>query len=270
MNLRLLFGCFALCIAPRCFGLPPSFNPSVYWDRSHTADFEFNGPNGRYSELANQLTTQGYVNSSGTASLTSIDLSAFDILVYGDAMVAFAPITDDELTTIRDFVYEGGGLLLMPDIKNSGGYTEMQKLAGLFEAEIGVQPFMATEIHSTLISPHPSVRDVDSIFFLHSSTFKPGMLTPTAFHFNQPMIAAGEYGQGRVVLIADSDALANVRGDFYINRADNRQLATSIFRYLAVPEPSVHAIVAGTLAAIAVTRRFAGGRARTRCFRITG
>lgn len=32
----------------------------------------------------------------------------------------------------------------------------MKKLAGLFGAEIGLQQFMATDIHLTLINLHPS------------------------------------------------------------------------------------------------------------------
>jgi hypothetical protein len=163
--------------------------PSVYWDRSHTAAFTFNGPEGRYSEFADVLQSNGFVNYSGTAPLTSLNLSSYDVLVYGDAMVAFAPVTDDELHAIRGFVYGGGGLLLMSDTKNSGGYTEMSKLAALFGAQIGPQPFSADDVYSTRIDQHPAVRGVNSIYFRYSSTFHPGSLTSHAFHHDQPRLA---------------------------------------------------------------------------------
>lgn len=60
------------------------------------------------------------------------------------------------------------------------------------------------------------------------------------------MLAAGSVGSGRVVILADSDALgygftsgASIPDRYRdLDRADNWQLAISKFEFLAVPEPT--------------------------------
>jgi hypothetical protein len=253
MKRKLLLIFFLLIGARPAFAL--TANSTIYWDQSHTLPFlAENGPEGRYSELANHLHAHGFLNVAGTTPLTALDLSTFDILAYGDAMVAFAQVTDDDLQVVRDFVYAGGGLLLMSDIHGSGGHTEMNRLAALFGAQVGLAPFGPTDIYSTRIDHHPVVENVNTIYFRFSSTFDPGILTPYVFHFSRPMLAAGRFGAGRIVILADSDALGN-RGDIYIDREDNRQLALSIFRYLAVPERSTCSMLVPVLTMMVNWRR---------------
>lgn len=80
-------------------------------------DLRIQWPERPLLETSKSIGFAGLFKLVATAPLTSIDLSAFDILVYGDGMVAFGPVTQPVLDSLRDFVYEGGGPLLMSDIK---------------------------------------------------------------------------------------------------------------------------------------------------------
>jgi uncharacterized protein DUF4350 len=243
-----------LSLSSSTWALPAS-SPSVevYWD-IHPANVGIPTaytPSGRYSVLVDHLEPLGYHITEGIAPLDTVDLSAAGVLVISDGSDGLSLYTSAELAAIDSFVQHGGGLLLLTDVNGSSATARMQQVVGPFGAQILPGTFFSTDIYSTSLFEHPTLAGVDEVYFRFSSTFSPGILTPYAYHFSQPMIAAGEVGQGRVALIADSDLFTALPGQFqYFNMANNRQLATSTFAYLAIPEPTGFVLALSTAAGL--------------------
>ena len=197
---------------------------NVYWDISHGVRDNYQ-PSGRYDVL------------------DSTDLSGFDIMVVATGSYADITPTSAEIATIESFVQSGGGLLILSEIAGAAGTPNVNLVANIFGAQVGLQSFPASDVFSTTVGTHPSVDGVNQIYLRFSSTFSPGSLTTYADINGLPMLAAGEFGAGRVVLIADGDLFTDPPGFTapYIDNADNRQLAISTFDYLtptAIPAPA--------------------------------
>lgn len=233
-------GVLSLLLASTAQALAPT-TVEVYWDvhpittggipTAYT-------PTGRYSAMVDHLAPLGFHISEGTAPLDTVSLDPNGILVIADGSDGLTLYTPAELGAIDSYVKGGGGLLLLTDINGSSGTARMKQVVSLFGVQI-LGDFFSSDITSTSIIPHPALAGVDKFFLRYSSTFSPGVLTPYAFHYDQPMLAAGQVGKGRVVLIADGDLFTIVPNHVnYFDREDNRQLAESTFAYLAVPEPA--------------------------------
>jgi len=65
-----------------------------------------------YIDFANLLTSNGYVVSRLTTSITADALSGIDVLVIPPPLQIFSP---DEVAVVLDFVAAGGGLFLISD-----------------------------------------------------------------------------------------------------------------------------------------------------------
>jgi hypothetical protein len=223
----------------KCFGFEPMPSVSVYWDISHGVVDNYQ-PSGRYSVLVDHLAPLGFEFTEGNSPLDAANISSFDVLVLANGSFANTFPTSAELAAVQSFVDNGGGLLILSDIAGSSGVAKIQQFADLFGAQVGLAKFPPDDVYSTSVGFHPSVAGVDQIYLRFSSTIEPGLLTSYAFYNSMPMLAAGDIASGRVVLIADGDLFTYPPfGQQYFNLADNRQLAESVFRYLAVPEPSM-------------------------------
>jgi hypothetical protein len=230
---------YALIVA-HCSGTEPVPPFLVYWDISHNVVDEYQ-PSGRYSVLVDHLAPFGFQFTEGTTSLDSVDLNAYDVLVLANGSFATFFPSIAEIAAVESFVRSGGGLLILSEIAGSSGVAKIQQFANLFSAQVGLARFPPDDVFSTNVGLHPSVAGVDQIYLRFSSTIEPGILTPYAFYESMPMLAAGHYGAGRVVLIADGDLFTYASEGFgakYFDFADNRLLAESVFRYLVVPEAS--------------------------------
>lgn len=256
----------ALLVTAPARALPPT-STEVYWD-VHPATIGVSTaytPSGRYSAMVDHLAPLGFHFTEGTAPLDTVTIDPDGILVIADGSDGLTLFSPAELNAISSFVQNGGGLLLLSDASVTSGAARMQQAMSLFGAQFQ-GGFPIFDVESTSIISHPAVAGVDDIYFRFSSTFSPGVLTPYAFNDALPMVAAGQVGHGRVVLIADSDALTYVPNHVnYFDMADNRQLAASTFRYLAVPEPaSAIAAIMGLGGCLGLRRkhskRYAAGR----------
>jgi len=215
----------------------------VYWDISHGVTDNYQ-PTGVYGVLVDHLSPLGYNVTEGSAALDAVNLSDYDILVLARGSCSTAAFTGAELNAIDGYVRGGGGMLVLSDISGSAGMANIQQVADLFSATVGLAKFPPNDVYSTSVATHPSVVGVGQIYFRYSSTIDPGDLTAYAWYGAMPMLAAGPLGQGRVVLIADGDLFTKQPNlPAYFDEADNHQLAESTFAWL-VPEPAALALLA--------------------------
>jgi hypothetical protein len=228
----------------------------VYWDVSHGVVDEHQ-PSGRYGVLVDHLAPFGFQFTEGSVGLEAARLSAYDVLVFAAGSFADTFPTAAELSAVQSFLQGGGGLLVLSEIAGSSGTPKIQQITNLFGAQVGLSTFPTFDVFSTSVGVHPSVSGVRQIYIRFSSTISPGALTPYAFYEEMPMLAAGHFDGGRIVLIADGDLFTFAPfGPHYFDLADNRQLAESVFRYLAIPEASsLHLGVAGTAMLLRRRRR---------------
>jgi hypothetical protein len=119
---------------------PSTKGPVVLMDEAHANTQKVIGP---YLSFANLLFRDGYNIKSLTTKFTRESLGAARILVIANAtaqrvQAGFAPpsnsaFTDDEIIAVRDWVRQGGSLLLIVD--HMPAPAANQKLAGIFGIE---------------------------------------------------------------------------------------------------------------------------------------
>lgn len=102
----------------------PAYNksgPRVLFDEAH---HNFHTATGRYKPFADLITADGYRVTPNQQKFTRESLKGYDILVISNALGAAAmntpeasnpAFTEDEADAVRDWVREGGALLLVAD-----------------------------------------------------------------------------------------------------------------------------------------------------------
>jgi hypothetical protein len=86
----------------------------VLWALSHGPYIDYT-PSGRYSDLVDVLEFNDIISYEATYDLNYILLDSYDVIVIGTLLAWDSAFTSAELTAIRDFVDDGGGLLIMGD-----------------------------------------------------------------------------------------------------------------------------------------------------------
>jgi hypothetical protein len=257
---------YILALVAFCAALQPSHAVAalappveVYWDLhpgnvGHPTAYT---PSARYSLLVDHLTPLGYHITEGAAELNAVDLTSTKILVISAVSNGIGIYSPAALASIESFVNQGGGLLLMSDFNGTSGTDRLQQVLGLFGASMKTGEFDSRDVQSTSIVNHPAVKDVTGLSFNFSSPLNVGQLTPTIFHNQQVMAAAGFVGLGRVAVIADTEPFAKsiIGWPHPFDQPTHRQLATSTFAWLAIPEPATLSIVLTALGALSLVRR---------------
>ena len=231
----------------------------VYWyagfDLSDTTyQSQWYLPSGRYHPLVEHLAPLGYQFTEANASLESVDLANYKILVLATQSLGSAPFSVPEVNAVESFLEQGGGLLVLSDAMGTSGEAKLEQITTLFDARGQVSQFPGYDVYSTSVSSHPATAGVDTIYERYAASIDPGNLTAYAWHNTMPMLAAGRVEAGRVVMISDNDLFtyAPGAGGGYFDQADNRQLAVSTFNYL-LPEPATLSLLA--LGGVALIRR---------------
>ena len=216
-------------------------------------------PHEKLINLFGELEGDGYIVRYSENPIDSILLSKYD------ALALFVPsryFHEDEREAIRNFVENGGGLILFGDHR---GYMEEMDIATsinsvslMFGIEFNQDVVLDSEknregeechpIISTFAS-HPVTRDVESAAYICGCSLK--LRYPaTALAFGNSATTAGEkngrdvvvlavskYGKGRVVAVGDTDFLVgpDILGyeESYLSLMDNKRLAMNIFEWCA-------------------------------------
>jgi len=193
----------------------------VLFDQTHGTDIIYN-----YNTWIRNVRDMGYVVDSHTAGpITSDVLDGYDAFVTVRALTMY---TSDELSAIRMFVVNGGGLLVVGD-SNPSVYTSLTSFAGISWVFGGVYGY------TTNITPHEVTQGVNQVFFsgpaamLTLSGSAQALVRDT---YMEIMLAVNWYGRGRVLAFADQDALR----DYSIGVADNRRLATNMIAWICTED----------------------------------
>jgi len=126
-------------------------HPKVLFDEAH---FNFHTAGGRYKAFSDLITNDGYRVTANKQKFSKPSLNGYDILVIANALGATAPsdpqasmpaFTDDECEVVREWVRNGGSLLLITDHQPTGAAAE--NLAKQFSVEMS---------NSTVIDPAES------------------------------------------------------------------------------------------------------------------
>lgn len=114
-------------------------HPRVAVDEAHS---NFHTASGRYKPLADLLRNDGYEVLAGTAKFSPESLVGVRVLIIANAAAPDASpdrsasaFTEEECDAVRDWVHEGGSLLLLADHAPIG--SAAQALAQRFGVELG-------------------------------------------------------------------------------------------------------------------------------------
>ena len=192
----------------------------VLFDQTHSTDWIYS-----YSEWVASLNESGYIIDTHTdGPITSVVLNNYDVFIIPQACYSYSP---DELLAIQNFVFDGGGLLVIGDDYPSI-YTDLTGFAGITWTYGGVSGI------TTHITPHPVTTGVASIDFLGPIAFMnvadvaQGLVKDSA---QNVMLAVSEQQCGKVIGFADEDTLMN----YGIQQADNLRLADNMVDWLSIP-----------------------------------
>lgn len=235
---------------------------TVLWDTSHgVADSGQYQPSGYYQTLTQHLGDNGFIVDTTSDGFLVDDPAGYDVAVVSLTSAFYSTYTPDEVTRIADFVYDGGGLLIMGD---RGPNTNIQPVASKFGITLGFSDLSPYEVYtSELDLSHPVFDGFgtdDQIFMYAAGELKLSVSSP-AFSIalqegtGKTIVATAQYNNGRILAIGDSTLWAVnpnvINHHFY--EADNPQFSVNTFTYLAVPEPATFLLL--SLSGLALLRK---------------
>jgi tetratricopeptide (TPR) repeat protein len=227
----------------------------------------------RFSDLISNLEEEGFSAELLQDRIDPLTLSKKNY----DALVLFAPreeYSEEELTAIKTFVEEGGGLIIFSDggdrMRELGITRPINQVSTMFGIQFNQDQVNDTEnyIRATESDPliqtfarHPVTEGVETIAFLWGCSLT---LTPPAIPlaFGNPtsyadgkkgkdivVLAAADYGRGRVVAMGDYDFLIILPDMDCLSFEDDGKLGLNMFTWAAQPyTPEVDTTEADTLA----------------------
>lgn len=166
-------------------------------------------------------------------SITYKKLQDHDLLIVGMPASSFSTT---EVDVVVQFVYNGGGLLLIGEPEKDARSSKSQHINSLssifgieFNDTMHLGNFKTTEAWA---QNHPIFQNVLEIYWAAA-----GIMTvkepSRALYYREGkcMIAYCEYGGGRIIFLSDSDFFLSP----LIDMCNNRQFVTNIFHWLSEP-----------------------------------
>ena len=240
--------------------LAPSavFSYTVLWDTSHgvfvSPTFGGDGyqpsQNGYYQKLAEHLGNNDFTIDITSQGFLNDDPGGYDVIVVCLTSAFYSTYTSAEVERIVDFVDDGGGLLIMGDLKATPN-ANIQPVASEFGITLGLSNVVSDrpntyEVYtSELDLAHPVLSDFatgDEIFVYAAgelSVTEPALPVVWQEGTGKIIVAISQYGKGRVATLGDCSLWSWVEAhEEYFYEANNPQFAVGTFTYLAVPEPA--------------------------------
>jgi hypothetical protein len=212
-----------------------------------------------YSKLASSASESGFgVDVHSNGPITKEALSRSDVLVLPHASTddwektlgeGSPVLTLEEIEAVREFVSEGGGLVVLGETEQSkygNNFSELTEVFGIKIQNATVQdPSHNFQGNATWVVPElQNNYKHDLAFGVRSTAFyRAGVLeldsereieviassSKEALPASAPMVAATNFGKGRVVVLADSD----VFGDDSIDELDNKNFWINIAAWVS-------------------------------------
>ena len=228
---------------------------TILWDTSHGVvsdgvnTFE---PDGHYLDLKAALVGNFTMNVTLTG-FTAENLVDADVAVVNMGSAYNSIYTQGEADLLENFVNGGGGLLIMgssPWSKNAN-IQPIADVFGITLASSGDASF--SNMSSSDLAEHDVFEGFSESDWIHfmggGELFVSGSILPVAWYNSNIMVAAGEYGLGRVVTVGDLSVWVNGTLDI----GENQQFGLNTFEYLAIPEPA--SIVLLSMGALLLCRK---------------
>lgn len=203
--------------------------PHYRWDGKYA---------GGYSELGKLLGEMGAETKTATGPLTAAVLGSARCLVIVDPDTPAESkdpkyIQADEIGAIKDWVRDGGRLVLFGNDPGNAEFEHFNRLAGEFGIRFRESKHADAEGRTKLTLQVPAYQSV----LAGGGTFYAVDVAPLELTAPGAQVLIGEgltpimglvrYGKGEVVALGDPWIY-----DEYIHTRDNRRLAASLFRYL--------------------------------------
>ena len=212
-----------------------------------------------YSKMAQAAEVAGFgVASFSSGPITAKALEEAQVLVLPHAStddwektlgVGSPVLTQQEITALTDFVAQGGGLVILGETEQSkygNNFSELAEVFGIKIANETVQDSIENfkDVATWVKGDLQKSFEHDLSFKVRETAFyRAGVLeileganaeviaqsSPSAYPAEAPIVVAAKHGEGRVVVLADSD----VFGDDSIDELDNKNFWINIVSWVA-------------------------------------
>lgn len=230
---------------------------TVLWDTSHGVANTSYVPHlisssRYYYNFTGILDDSNFTIETSSAGFSDIALSGKDVAVINGYCAVSSSYGIDEMDALKQFVADGGGLLIMAE---PGSYTRYANIASQFGVTFDstVSDF---DITTDDLADHPvfdGVSDIDMYYAMGLSVSDSARAIAYAPD-GEVLAASAVYGDGRVIVLGDSTLWLYHESTTGINfdnlaQVDNEQLAVSVFEHLVdttyVPEPATMLLMLG-------------------------
>jgi len=208
-----------------------SQNCAALWDISHGVYLNYE-PSLSYSDFVALLASKGYPVAATTNGFLSEDLSQFKILIISTLSTDDSPYTPDEVAAIKNFVDNGGKLLIMGDNTDTPN-EHINPVSQAFGTTTGVSFLQPADLTLTNLNVHPAFTGVSSVYLRAAGELSAVAPSETIAWTNAQKAAINVAKGNRVVIIGDSNLFDNV----YIVNADNQLLASNLWKNVFCPSP---------------------------------
>jgi len=194
----------------------------VLFDQTHYTDSI-----SYYDIWVTDLFDRGYrIDTLTTSPITQLMLEDYDVFVIPQAHDYYS---SSELLTIRNFVLDGGGLLVIGD-DDPYIYTDLTSFAGMTWDWDGYSGYTSD------ITPHPVTEGVTIAYFgapMSQISVSSPAIDLIRDGYGEIMLAVSEVGLGAAIGIADEDSIK----DYSISYGDNQRLANNMIDWLKSRHP---------------------------------
>jgi hypothetical protein len=224
-----------------------------------------------YAKMAEAASLAGFgVSSFTSAPITKELLAGFDVFVLPHAStdewektigVGTPVLSESEIAVLKEFVAAGGGLVVLGETeqpKYGNNFSELTEVFGVKIANQTVQDSIENfkDVATWIKGDLQNSFEHDLSFKVKETAFyRAGVLeildganaevvaqsSPSAYPAEAPLVVAAKHGEGRVVVLADSD----VFGDDSIDELDNKNFWINIVSWVS----------GGKAAALATTKK---------------
>jgi hypothetical protein len=224
-----------------------------------------------YAKMAEAASAAGFgVSSFSSGPITSESLVGFDVFVLPHAStdewektigVGSPLLSESEIAVLKEFVASGGGLVVLGETeqpKYGNNFSQLTEVFGVKIANQTVQDSIENfkDVATWVKGDLQKSFEHDLAFKVKETAFyRAGVLeildganaeviaqsSPSAYPAEAPLVVAAKHGEGRVVVLADSD----VFGDDSIDELDNKNFWINIVSWVA----------GGKMAALATTKK---------------
>jgi len=208
---------------------------NILWDITHGVYLDSYLPHTGYLQMLAEIEPHGHTIVTTDQGVDNLDLSLYDVIVISWGTANDNPYQPNEVTALRTFVEDGGGILIMGD--NVGcPNININPVSEEFGVTCGISSINPLDLYVNDLENHAVFDGISEIYFRAAGEISVVVPSIPIAHSNAlPIAAAGEVGNGRVVVIGD----ANHWSDNYFSYSENDEFAVNVFNWLAQPESGI-------------------------------